>query len=98
MSNEKEIIRDYKAIAEDYAYDPSIFSDEDERTARLKYIISERLNQVDRTLIILYADCQSYRKLGARLGFSHDTARKEILRIKREILRIYDELTNGNKD
>lgn len=90
--NEKEVARDYKTIAEDYAWDGSIFSEEPEKVALLKYILQERLSQVDRTLIILYADCQSYRKLGRRLGLSHTTVRAEILRIRAEILDIYNEL------
>lgn len=90
--NEKEIVRDYKTIREDYTFNPDIFNDEPEKVARVKYIINHRLNQVDRTLIILYTDCQSYRKLGKRLGLSHTTIRGEIMRIKAEILRIYNEL------
>lgn len=90
--NEKEVVRDYKSIREDYKFNPDIFNDEPEKVARVKYIINNRLNQVDRTLIILYADCQSYRKLGKRLGLSHTTIRGEIMRIKAEILRIYNEL------
>lgn len=90
--NEKETAKDYLSIAEDYAFDGDIFNDEPERIARVKYIVNKRLNQVDRTLIILYADCQSFRKLGRRLGLSHTTVRAEIVRIRAEILKIYKEL------
>jgi hypothetical protein len=45
---------------------------------------------VDKTLILLYTDCQSYRKLGHRLGLSHMTCRKEIMRIKSIILKEYN--------
>ena len=89
---EKDAARDYKEIRQDYAFDPDIMNDEPERVARVKYIVNNRLNQVDRTLIILYADCQSYRKLGKRLGLSHTTVMLEIRRIKAEIRRIFDEL------
>lgn len=89
---EKDAVRDYKEIRQDYAFDPDIMNDEPERVARVKYIVNNRLNQVDRTLIILYADCQSYRKLGKRLGLSHTTVAVEINRIKAEIRRMYDEL------
>lgn len=89
---EKDAARDYKEIRQDYAFDPDIMNDEPERVARVKYIVNNRLNQVDRTLIILYADCQSYRKLGKRLGLSHTTVAVEINRIKAEIRRMYDEL------
>lgn len=90
--DEKEVVKDYKTIREDYTWNPDIFNDEPEKVRIIKYIINKRLNQVDRTLIILYADCQSYRKLGERLSLSHTTIRGEIMRIKAEILRLYNEL------
>ncbi len=90
--DEKEVVKDYKTIREDYTWNPDIFNDEPEKVRLIKYIINKRLNQVDRTLIILYADCQSYRKLGERLSLSHTTIRGEIMRIKAEILRLYNEL------
>ena len=94
---EKDAARDYMEIRKDYAFDPDIMNDEPERVARVKYIVNNRLNQVDRTLIILYADCQSYRKLGKRLGLSHTTVMLEIRRIKAEIRRMYDELEKQEK-
>jgi len=87
------VVRTYKEIKRDYAFDPSIFTDEDERARRVKWIIDNRLSQVDKTLILLYADCASYRKLGARLHLSHMTARKEIQRIKAVIMAEYETLT-----
>ena len=90
--DEKEVVKDYKTIREDYTWNPDIFNDEPEKVRLIKYIINKRLNQVDRTLIILYADCQSYRKLGERLSLSNTTIRGEIMRIKAEILRLYNEL------
>lgn len=94
---EKEAARDYMEIRKDYAFDPDIMNPEPERVARVKYIINNKLNQVDRTLIILYADCQSYRKLGKRLGLSHTTVMLEIRRIKAEIRRMYEELEKQEK-
>ena len=63
--------------------------DEEDRIHRVKDIVLNKLNEVDRTLILLYADCQTYRKLGARLGMSHMTIRAEIMRIRKEILEQY---------
>lgn len=95
--NEKEIARDYKTIREDYRFDDDIFSDEPEKVAALKYIIDKRLNQVDRTLIILYTDCQSYRALGKRLGLSHQTIGQEIRRIKANIIKEYQKLKENER-
>jgi transcriptional regulator of aromatic amino acid metabolism len=85
-----EIIRDFKEIKEDYKFSDDIMCNEDERIHRIKEIINTKLSIVDKTLILLYTDCQSYRKLGQRLGLSHMTCRKEIMRIKSIILKEYN--------
>ena len=87
--------RDYVDIRKDYIFDSSIFSEEPERIARVKWIIDNKLTQVDRTIIILYADCQSLRKLGARLGLSHTLLAKEIRRIKALILAEYNKIKDS---
>lgn len=89
---EESIIRDYKEIREDYTFDPSIFSMENERVAAVKWIIQNRLTQVERTIILLYADCQSYRKLGKRLGISHSTCRTIVQNISKKILQEYEHI------
>ena len=88
-------MRDYKSIREDYAFDPSIFSEEPDRTAIVKWIIANRLSEVDRTLILLYTDCLSYRKLGDRLHLSHTTVAGEIRRIKAFILEEYNKIKDN---
>lgn len=90
MQTDKEIVRDYREIKEDYAFDPDIMSKENDRTARIKEIIDTKLSAVDKTIIILYADCASYRKLGERLGVSHTTIRKEVRRIREIIMKEYE--------
>ena len=92
MKTTKEIIRDFKDIMEDYVFDADIMNMEDERVHRIKEIINTRLSLVDKTLILLYVDCQSFRKLGERLGLSHMTCRKEIIRIKNIILSEYQKM------
>ena len=89
----RQMVRDYKEIRRDYAFDPDIFNAEDDRARRVKWIIDHRLSQVDKTLILLYADCASYRTLGERRRVSYVTAGREVLRIKRIILAEYAALT-----
>lgn len=91
-----QIVREYKEIREDYKYSEDIMNPEDERVHRIKEIINTKLSIVDKTLILLYTDCQSYRKLGKRLGLSHMTCRKEIIRIKKIILQEYERGKQGN--
>ena len=90
MKTEQQVAADFRKIRQEYAYNPDIMSEEDERTAKIKRIIDTKLSLADKTIIILYADCQSYRKLGKRMGLSHMTMRKECLRIKRIILEEYE--------
>lgn len=88
-SNLQKASERLREIRPDYEWDPSIFTDEDKRVDAVRCIINRRLSTVDRTIILLYIDCQNYHELGRLLGFSHMTARKEVLRIKSRILNIY---------
>lgn len=87
-----ELAKSFRDIKADYAWNPDIMSEEDERTARIKEIIDTRLSLADRTIILLYIDCQSYRKLGRRLGVSHMTIRRDCQRIRRIILDEYERM------
>ena len=94
--NAELAFREFKDIEAEYAHDPSVMNEDDARVNALKYIIDNKLNRVDKTLILLYVDCLSFRKLGKRLGFSHTTVRQEIMRIKENILEEYKKmLKNG---
>ena len=88
--NENEVVKEYRTIKEEYAYNQDILSKDDDRVAKVKQIIDTRLSVVDKTIILLYADCQSYRKLGKKLGVSHMTIRRECMRIKKIILEEYE--------
>lgn len=94
MRQENEMVREFRQIKQEYAYNPDIMSTDDPRVARLKEIIDTKLSQADKIIILLYADCQSYRKLGRKMRLSHMTLRREILRIKKIIL---EEYANGEK-
>lgn len=90
MKAEREVVSEFRKIRQDYAYNPDIMNEEDERLTRVKKIIDTKLSLADKTIILLYVDCQSYRKLGARLGVSHMTIRREVQRIKNIILKEYE--------
>lgn len=90
MKTEREVVSEFRKIRQDYTYNPDIMNEEDERLTRLKKIIDNKLSLADKTIILLYVDCQSYRKLGARLGVSHMTIRREVQRIKNIILKEYE--------
>ena len=85
-----EVIAEFRKIKQEYSYNPDIMNEEDERLTRIKEIIDNKLSLADKTIILLYVDCQSYRKLGARLGVSHMTIRREVQRIKNIILKEYE--------
>ena len=85
-----EVIAEFRKIKQEYTYNPDIMNEEDERLTRVKKIIDQKLSLADKTIILLYVDCQSYRKLGARLGVSHMTLRREVQRIKKIILEEYN--------
>lgn len=90
MRNDNKVVETYRLIKEEYAYNPDIMCKEDERVARLKKIIDTKLSVVDKTIILLYADLQSLRKLGQVMGVSHATIRTEVQRIKDIIMTEYE--------
>lgn len=87
---ENEVVKEYRQIKEDYKFNPDIMCTDDPRVSRLKEIIDTKLSQVDKTIILLYADCQSLRKLGKMMHLSHMTIRREVNRIKKIILEEYN--------
>lgn len=87
---ENEIVKEYRQIKEDYKFNPDIMCLDDPKVSRIKEIIDTKLSQVDKTIILLYADCLSYRKLGKKMHLSHMTIRREVIRIKKIILEEYN--------
>ena len=65
MKTEREVVSEFRKIRQEYTYNPDIMNEEDERLTRVKKIIDTKLSLADKTIILLYVDCQSYRKLGA---------------------------------
>ena len=94
---ENEVVKEYRQIKEDYKFNPDIMCPDDPRVARIKEIIDTKLSQVDKTIILLYADCLSYRKLGKKMRLSHMTVRRECMRIKKIILEEYDKMEKHSR-
>jgi len=90
MRNLNDVVKEFRQIKQEYAFNRDVFSLDDPKVARLKEIIETKLSQVDRTLLLLYVDCQSYRQLGKKINLSHMSVRKEILRIKQIVLNEYN--------
>lgn len=89
---ENEVVKEFRQIKQEYAFNPDIMCQDDPRVARLKEIIDTKLSQVDKTIILLYCDCLSYRKLGKKMNLSHMTIRRECMRIKKIILEEYERM------
>lgn len=87
---ENEVVKEYRQIKEDYKFNPDIMCPDDPKVSRIKEIIDTKLSQVDKTIILLYCDCLSYRKLGKKMHLSHMTIRREVIRIKKIILEEYN--------
>jgi len=83
----RDIVRD---IREDYRPDGTVFDRDPERVSVLKEAVA-RLPEADRTLLLLYAELQSYRKMGAALHLSHMTCRRAVVRIRARVLEMYAE-------
>ena len=76
-----------KEILEDYQPSDDIFNDEDELVNNLKHIIYLKLNEVDKRIILMYAELKSLRKLGSELGISVSSAWIKIKEIRDKIYK-----------
>lgn len=84
MMKRKEITKLYKSIKDDYSYNSDVMCQDSPRVMAAKKAV-EGLGVVDRTIIILYAETQSLRKVGELLGVSHQTIKNEIKRIRQKV-------------
>lgn len=75
-----------KEILEDYQPSDDIFNDEDELVNKLKHIIY-KLNEVDKRIILMYAELKSLRKLGLELGISVSSAWIKVNEIRDKIYK-----------
>ena len=82
-----------KEILEDYQPSDDIFNEEDELIDKLKHIIYLKLNEVDKRIILMYAELKSLRKLGLELGISVSSAWIKINEIRD---KIYKELQKND--
>lgn len=80
------VVKMYKKVEADYAYNADVFSEDDTRTAAVKRAISE-LPASDRTIMILYTELQSYSELGKVLNCCKATAFQYVKRIRQDILK-----------
>lgn len=85
MDNKGDIKQRIKDIKEEYKFTDDIFNDDDKRAYIAKKVIFEQLNEIDRTIILLYTETGSLRQLGKILGCPHSTIRPEVNRIKEDI-------------
>ena len=76
-----------KEILEDYQPSDDIFNEEDEIIDNLKHIIYLKLNEVDKRIILMYAELKSLRKLGMELGISVSSAWIKINEIRDKIYK-----------
>ena len=76
-----------KEILEDYQPSYDIFNEEDELIDKLKHIIYFKLNEVDKRIILMYAELKSLRKLGLELGISVSSAWIKINEIRDKIYK-----------
>lgn len=72
----------------DYRPDGSPFTPDSDRVALLKEVVAA-LPEADRTLLLLYAEMRSYRKMGAALHLSHMTCRRAVVKIRARVLEAY---------
>lgn len=74
-----------KEILDRYRPSDDIFCEDSEKVRRVKFVVYNCLNEVDRRVILLYAELGTQRALAERLGVSASTVNKLLKEIRRKI-------------
>lgn len=92
MEREK-LLEDFKRIKDEYAPKSKgdIFFEGDSLPEELKRIVYERLDIVERTFILLYAEYGTFTAIARILGVTHPSVSKEIHRIQAKVRTIYEQ-------
>lgn len=77
---------DFEEIFKEYEIDDDIFCDESPKVKALKYVIFNDLSEIERRVILLYAEEQSQRKVAKLLGISPGSVNIVIKGIRKKIL------------
>lgn len=72
-------------IEEDYAPNTSMFSDDNEQVATLKKIIYNDLDEIERRIILAYAEIGNLRETAQLFKVSTSTIYKQIKKIREKI-------------
>ena len=83
---------DIYAILEKYEPTDDVFSEEEDDTPsrKIKDIIYNKLDEIDRRIILLYAELGSLRKLGKEIGVSPTACHFRIKQIRKKIYDILE--------
>ena len=74
-----------KEILDRYRPSEDICCEDSERVRKVKFVIYNCLNEVDRRVILLYAELGTQRALAERLGVSTSTVNKLLKEIRKKI-------------
>ena len=74
-----------RQIMAEYAYEDSIFNDEDDKATKVKKALS-KINEADKIIYCLYLEYGSSRKVGKILGCSRTTVLKLVTKIRQDII------------
>ena len=80
-----------ETVMSDYEYNEDIFNDEDERVAKIKYIITNNLTDTEKLIYIIYIECNLNVNLLAReMNVKAPALRYYIKKITKKIRHLYD--------
>lgn len=79
---------DIKQIEQEYAPDESIFREDDEKIDELKRIIAYHLTDVERRVLLIYADTRSMYKTARVFNVSPTSIFKKVEKIRTKIKNI----------
>lgn len=84
--SEKSVLRVQLTDLEQYRPNETIWCSDTYEILRIKQLIAYRLSEVERRIILLYAELGSCKKLGDLLNVSTSTAYLQVKKIQKKII------------
>lgn len=66
-----------------------VMDDRADRVQRVEDIIRNDLDDIERTLILLYAECGTFREMERKMGVSRETLRLKVNKVREKIIKLY---------
>lgn len=90
----EDAVKMFRIANPEYKFHADVFDTDEPRVRKTKWILENRLSEIDRTIFILYLECGNVRDLGSLLNVSKTYASETVKKIEQKIRNEYKLIEN----